>query len=77
MSEELDVLMLVADRLDAARIPYMVSGSMAMNVYAEPRLTRDIDIVVEIRSADIEAIVAAFEQESIVSIAIMTRTMRW
>jgi len=63
MSEELDVLFLVADRLDAARIPYMVSGSMAMNVYAEPRMTRDIDIVVEIRSADIDVIVAAFEHD--------------
>lgn len=31
MSEQLDVLLDVASRFDAAAIPYMVSGSMAMN----------------------------------------------
>lgn len=61
MSEELDLLVLVVDRLDAARIPYMLSGSTAMNFYAEPRMTRDIDIVAEIRAADVETIAAAFE----------------
>ena len=35
MSEELDLLILVAERLDAARIPYMLSGSTAMNVYQD------------------------------------------
>jgi len=54
VSEELDVLQLVAQRLDAAGIPYMVSGSMAMNYYAEPRMTRDIDIVIELTPPDID-----------------------
>ena len=34
--------------LDALQIPYMLSGSVAMNLYADPRMTQDIDIVVEI-----------------------------
>ncbi|MCC6764290.1 MAG: hypothetical protein IT293_06475 [Deltaproteobacteria bacterium] len=63
MSEELDLLILVVDRLDALSIPSMVSGSIAMNVYAEPRMTRDIDIVVAIRAADVDAIVAAFADD--------------
>lgn len=46
MSEQLDVLKLVADRLQHAGIAYMISGSTAMNYYAQPRLTRDIDLVV-------------------------------
>lgn len=33
--------------LDNMRIPYMLSGSVAMNLYAEPRTTQDIDLVVE------------------------------
>ena len=41
------------------------------------QLADAFEIVVEIRSADIEAIVAAFEQESIIGIAIIARTMRW
>lgn len=63
MSEELDLLILVAERLDAARIPYMLSGSTAMNVYAEPRMTRDIDVVVEIGAADVETIAGVFADD--------------
>ena len=48
MSEQLDVLKLIVSRLDAARVPYMISGSTAMNYYAQPRMTRDIDIVIEL-----------------------------
>ncbi len=48
MNEELEVLRLVADRLDGAGIRYMVTGSMAMNYYAQPRMTRDIDVVIEL-----------------------------
>lgn len=60
MSEELELLLLVAERLDRAGIAYMLSGSTAMNVYAEPRMTRDIDLVVEIGPASIDAIAATF-----------------
>ena len=56
MSDELEVLKLVATRLEAAGIAYMVSGSMAMNYYAQPRLTRDIDIVVELTPADADRV---------------------
>jgi hypothetical protein len=48
MSEELEILKLIAARLDAACIPYMVSGSIAMSYYAQPRMTRDIDIVTDL-----------------------------
>lgn len=60
MSDESTVLFVVAERLDAASIPYMLSGSTAMNVYAEPRMTRDIDVVVEIGAADVDTIVRIF-----------------
>lgn len=46
MSEELDVLQDISRRLALAGIPYMVTGSMAMSLYARPRMTRDIDIVI-------------------------------
>lgn len=60
MSDELELLLLVVERLDRAGIAYMLSGSTAMNVYAEPRMTRDIDLVVEIGPATVDAIAAAF-----------------
>jgi hypothetical protein len=48
VTEELEVLAIVTDRLEAAAIPDMVTGSFAANYYALPRMTRDIDIVVEL-----------------------------
>ena len=63
MSEELEVLLLVANRLDEARLPYMLSGSTAMNAYAEPRMTRDIDVVVEIGAGDVDRIAATFTDD--------------
>lgn len=47
LSGQLDVFKLVAERLERAGIAYMVSSSMTLNYYAQPRLTRDIDLVVE------------------------------
>jgi hypothetical protein len=32
--------------LDSLRIPYMLTGSVAFNLYAIPRATRDIDMVI-------------------------------
>ncbi len=48
MNDQLDVLREVVAGLDQAGIAYMVSGSTALNYYAEPRMTRDIDIVIEL-----------------------------
>ena len=63
MSDQFDVLKLVIERLHSAGIAYMVSGSMAMNYYAQPRLTRDIDIVVELIPSDVERVTRLFAQD--------------
>jgi hypothetical protein len=60
--EELKVLIDIARRLGRAQIPYMVTGSMAMSLYARPRMTRDIDIVVLMSDRDIDLLVAALDQ---------------
>ncbi|HEV7731968.1 MAG TPA: hypothetical protein VGR62_07390 [Candidatus Binatia bacterium] len=59
MSDEFTVLSMVASRLDAAGIAYMLSGSVAMGYYAQPRMTRDIDIVVELGHSQADVFVAA------------------
>lgn len=61
MSEELEVLKTVARRLDDLGVPYMVTGSMAVNYYAVPRMTRDIDVVVELSGGDADRLCEAFE----------------
>jgi hypothetical protein len=60
MLTELDILKDVCTRLEKARIEYMLTGSMAMNYYAQPRMTRDIDIVAELEASDAAKLVSAF-----------------
>ena len=45
MTEELTVLHDITSRLDAAGIDYMLTGSLALACHAQPRMTRDIDLV--------------------------------
>ena len=61
MNEEIEVLKEVTQRLDKAKIPYAVSGSMAANYYTIPRMTRDMDIVVEMQEADVGLFVRLFK----------------
>jgi hypothetical protein len=61
VTEELEVLTIVSGRLEAVGIPYMVTGSFAANYYAVPRMTRDIDLVVELSEGDADRVCALFE----------------
>lgn len=63
MTDELLILRQVASALDTAGIPYMVTGSIALSVYAEPRMTRDVDIVIELSASDVDRFVDLFEAE--------------
>ncbi len=63
MSDELVILQRVTADLEAAGIPYMVTGSMALAVYAEPRMTRDVDLVIELPASDVDRFVDLFESE--------------
>jgi hypothetical protein len=63
MSEELEVLKEVAQRLEKAAIPYMITGSIAANFYTVPRLTRDIDIVVELLQGDVGRFIPLFDKD--------------
>jgi hypothetical protein len=60
VNDELEVLKLVAERLDTGRIEYMITGSMALSTYAQPRMTRDIDVVIALEPADAERLCALF-----------------
>ncbi|OQY42636.1 MAG: hypothetical protein B6242_16000 [Anaerolineaceae bacterium 4572_78] len=50
----------VVNTLEALQIPYMISGGFAAVFYGEPRLTIDIDIVVDIHVQHIKPLVASF-----------------
>jgi len=68
MNEQLEFAKLIARRLDEAGFLYMMTGSMAMAVYAVPRMTRDIDIVIEYRKEDAERLATLFEPDCYVDI---------
>src|SRR5204863_9410800 len=64
---EIDIMRDISRRFEQAGIPYMLTGSMAMNYYAQPRMTRDIDVVIAIGPGDVERVVALFQPDYYVS----------
>ena len=67
MTEELRILRDIVTRLDAVGIDYMLTGSVAMNCYAQPRMTRDIDLVAAFCLKDAEQIHNILGQDYYVS----------
>jgi hypothetical protein len=58
----------VLDRLDRLAIRHCVTGSWALSVHAEPRMTRDLDLVLDLDSVDYERrIRPAFDDAYLVS----------
>ena len=43
-------------------VRYIITGSVAAMVYGEPRLTNDVDVVVDIKLADINKLIQAFPE---------------
>jgi hypothetical protein len=55
-----ELLTYVAELLDANEIPYMVTGSVVSSYYGEPRVTHDIDIVLELEARLAQPFAGAF-----------------
>lgn len=47
-------------RLEKLGIPYVVTGAVASIIYGEPRLTNDMDLIMMMKTEDIERLVQAF-----------------
>jgi hypothetical protein len=67
VSAELEVLQDTVARLEGAGIAYMLTGSVALSYYAEPRMTGDVDLVVELADRD---------PKSITALSLRTTTLR-
>jgi hypothetical protein len=50
-------------RINRLSIPYMITGAVAGIVYGEPRLTNDIDIVIDLKPDDIDQFTDSFPIE--------------
>jgi hypothetical protein len=66
---QIDLLRYTVGRLEALEISYAVVGSYASGAWGEPRMTRDIDIVIHLPASKVASICAAFpESEFYVSL---------
>lgn len=80
LSADLPTLWKVIERLEKASIPYMLTGSLALNFYGHVRATNDIDIVIQIDPSETAKIYHLFESdfyisEDVVKEAIQNRGM--
>lgn len=76
MNEQLQMLVMIAVRLNEAGIPFMLSGSMAMTAYAQPRMTRDLDIVIELSVGDAPRFAALFDNDCFISSESVERAIK-
>ena len=53
-SVEFNIIRTIVTRLSKADIAYMFTGSIATNFYATPRMTRDVDVVIELRETEVD-----------------------
>ena len=56
------LLKYICSQLETNQIEYMLSGSLAMNIYATPRMTRDADIVINLRKEDTDKFLGIFSE---------------
>jgi hypothetical protein len=54
------LLKVTAEALDRLHIPFMISGSHASSLQGEPRMTHDIDVVVDVSGDQVDALLAEF-----------------
>jgi hypothetical protein len=60
---EPNLFLIFVNRLNASGIRYMITGAVASIVYGEPRLTHDIDLVLELDDASAQKLVEVFPLE--------------
>lgn len=56
-----DLLRFVCGALEERNIDYMLSGSLALNAYSVSRMTRDIDLVIELKADNFDTFATIFE----------------
>jgi hypothetical protein len=60
--EQHELLLFVVECFENLKIPYLVTGTIASIAYGEPRFTNDIDVVVDMSSAYVDAFKSYFPE---------------
>ena len=58
-----DLTQIFISRLNSLGVKYIVTGAVASIIYGEPRLTFDLDLVIELHPKDVDRFAAAFPLE--------------
>jgi hypothetical protein len=77
VTEELDVLRIISERLRTADVPFMLTGSFALGYYGKPRMTRDLDFVVALMERHVDALVSAFSPDFYVDEDAVRSAIKW
>lgn len=64
---ELKILKDVIEKLHSANLSYMLTGSFALGYYAQPRMTRDMDIVLAVKEIEVESVFKLFKDDYYIS----------
>jgi len=63
----ISLLKLVVSRLENLKIPYLLTGGLAVSFWGLPRTTHDIDIVIEAKKEDEDKIINSFKKDFYIS----------
>lgn len=63
-------------RLDALGVPWVTAGSIASSLHGEPRSTMDVDMVIGLRSQDMEALAKALGNDYYVDVDAMRAAVK-
>jgi len=58
-----DFFLIFIHRLNLTRCPYMITGAAASIIYGEPRLTNDLDLVLDLKKGDVPGFAQKFTLE--------------
>ena len=72
----LKLLKRITKSLENKNIPYMLSGSIALNNYAIPRMTMDIDIVIRLHEENIEDFLSIFDENYYINKEVVKKEMK-
>lgn len=61
--EEPNLFQIFLSRLNRIDVRYMITGAVAVIIYGEPRLTQDIDLVIELKTDNVDAFRESFPPE--------------
>ncbi|MFC1595666.1 nucleotidyltransferase domain-containing protein [Candidatus Margulisiibacteriota bacterium] len=62
-----ELLTNITEKLESNNIQYMLTGSMASNYYGTPRMTHDIDIVIQISASQVQKFHQLFKEDYYIS----------